>query len=57
MGMFNATAGLVWSIDRVYYGPKGRRILRDQWEFNLHNRDDKIMKYRAELAKAADAAK
>jgi hypothetical protein len=22
MGMFNVTAGLMWSIDRLYYGPK-----------------------------------
>lgn len=57
MGMFNVTIGLMWTVDRVYYGPKGRRTERDQFQYNLTLRDDNVMLYRKELAKLAAEAK
>lgn len=36
MGMFNATAGLMWGINRVYYGPKVRRSNRRCCRLSVH---------------------
>eukprot|EP00543_Licmophora_paradoxa_P009360 CAMPEP_0202474262 /NCGR_PEP_ID=MMETSP1360-20130828/92287_1 /ASSEMBLY_ACC=CAM_ASM_000848 /TAXON_ID=515479 /ORGANISM="Licmophora paradoxa, Strain CCMP2313" /LENGTH=70 /DNA_ID=CAMNT_0049101371 /DNA_START=437 /DNA_END=649 /DNA_ORIENTATION=- len=53
-GMFNVTAGAIWGIDKIAYG--GRPILRDDWEYNLDGRDQRVLQYRKELAKQAAAS-
>eukprot|EP00547_Thalassionema_nitzschioides_P002111 CAMPEP_0194210472 /NCGR_PEP_ID=MMETSP0156-20130528/8554_1 /TAXON_ID=33649 /ORGANISM="Thalassionema nitzschioides, Strain L26-B" /LENGTH=66 /DNA_ID=CAMNT_0038937821 /DNA_START=59 /DNA_END=259 /DNA_ORIENTATION=- len=52
-GMVNVTAGLMWGINRLYFGPGGRKIMRDEYDFNLENRDLRVLEYRKMLAEAA----
>jgi len=47
MGAFNVAAGLIWSVDRVYYGKNGRSIGHNQWTWAMENRDNMIENYRA----------
>ncbi|KAI2501145.1 hypothetical protein MHU86_13291 [Fragilaria crotonensis] len=56
MGAFNLTAAGIWAVDRVYYGKRGRPILRDRFEYALENRNYEVLKFREKLAKAAAAA-
>jgi len=51
VGAFNVAAGLIWSVDRLYYGKRGRTIGHNQWSWAMERRDDEIAKYRATLKK------
>eukprot|EP00581_Thalassiosira_minuscula_P018397 CAMPEP_0183724142 /NCGR_PEP_ID=MMETSP0737-20130205/17439_1 /TAXON_ID=385413 /ORGANISM="Thalassiosira miniscula, Strain CCMP1093" /LENGTH=63 /DNA_ID=CAMNT_0025954645 /DNA_START=72 /DNA_END=263 /DNA_ORIENTATION=- len=47
VGAFNVAAGLVWSVDRLQHGKRGRTIGHNQWTWAMERRDDKIAAYRA----------
>eukprot|EP00579_Thalassiosira_antarctica_P001268 CAMPEP_0201865688 /NCGR_PEP_ID=MMETSP0902-20130614/505_1 /ASSEMBLY_ACC=CAM_ASM_000551 /TAXON_ID=420261 /ORGANISM="Thalassiosira antarctica, Strain CCMP982" /LENGTH=65 /DNA_ID=CAMNT_0048390507 /DNA_START=53 /DNA_END=250 /DNA_ORIENTATION=+ len=47
IGAFNVAAGLIWTVDRVQYGKRGRTIMHDQWTWAMERRDDKVEAYRA----------
>ncbi|KAL3822626.1 hypothetical protein ACHAXA_006411 [Cyclostephanos tholiformis] len=57
IGAFNVAAGLIWSVDRAYYGKRtgesvnvkkrGRTIGHNQWTWAMEKRDDKVANYRA----------
>eukprot|EP00580_Thalassiosira_gravida_P003064 CAMPEP_0201603854 /NCGR_PEP_ID=MMETSP0492-20130828/4176_1 /ASSEMBLY_ACC=CAM_ASM_000837 /TAXON_ID=420259 /ORGANISM="Thalassiosira gravida, Strain GMp14c1" /LENGTH=64 /DNA_ID=CAMNT_0048067741 /DNA_START=92 /DNA_END=286 /DNA_ORIENTATION=+ len=51
IGAFNVAAGLIWSVDRAYYGKRGRTIGHNQWSWAMERRDDKIEAYRASIKK------
>eukprot|EP00559_Dactyliosolen_fragilissimus_P002737 CAMPEP_0184854840 /NCGR_PEP_ID=MMETSP0580-20130426/221_1 /TAXON_ID=1118495 /ORGANISM="Dactyliosolen fragilissimus" /LENGTH=66 /DNA_ID=CAMNT_0027349185 /DNA_START=111 /DNA_END=311 /DNA_ORIENTATION=+ len=50
-GAFNAAAGLMWAAQRLGYG-EDKLIMKDDWKFNMHERHNRVLEYRAAMKKA-----
>jgi len=49
-GAFNAAAGLMWGAQRLGFG-EDKQLHKDEWDFQMHERDMKVREYQDLLAK------